>query len=107
MYLPQKFQGQKFTGKHKSEMNFPNNMTSVAIAQLMFLSENGYCVPNKIPKILKIFKSVEGAESWGACFSTKKLDCPFLGYSDGFYLAHGLAPNQSHVNSPGMDDPIP
>ena len=36
---------------------------SVAMAQPMFLSENGHCVPNKIPKILKIFKGVEGAKS--------------------------------------------
>ena len=73
----------------------------------MFLSENGHCVPNKIPKILKVFQGVEGAKSRGACFGTKELDHLFLGYSDGFDLAHGLAPNQSHVNNPGMDDPIP
>ena len=30
-----------------------------------------------------------------------------LGYSDGFDLALGLAPNQSHVNNPGTNDPIP
>ena len=77
------------------------------MAQPMFLSENGHCVPNKISKILKIFKGMEGAKSQGACFGTKKLDHPFLGYSDGFDLAHGLAPDQSHVNNPGMDDPIP
>ena len=77
------------------------------MAQPMFLSENGHCVPNKISKILKIFKGVEGAKSRGACFGTKELDHPFLGYSDGFDLAHGLAPNQSHVNNPGMHDPIP
>ena len=81
-------------------------MSSVAMAQPMFLSENGHCVPNKLPKILKIFKSVEGVKSQGACFRTKELAYPFLGYSDGFDLAHGLAPNQSHVNIPGMDDPI-
>ena len=72
----------------------------------MFLSENGDCVPNKIPKILKILKSVEKAKSQGACFGTKELNYLFLGYSDGFDLAHGLAPNQSHVNSPGTDDLI-
>ena len=82
-------------------------LISVAMAQPMFLSENGYCVPNKISKILKIFKSVEGAKSWEACFSTKELDHPFLGYSDSRDLAHGLAPNQTHVNNPGMDDQIP
>ena len=81
--------------------------TSVATAQPVFLSENGHCVADKIPKILKIFKGVDGAKSRGACFGTKELDHPFLGYSDGFDLAHGLAPNQSHVNNPGMDDPIP
>ena len=80
---------------------------SVAMAQPMFLSENGHCVPNKIPKILKIFKSVEGAKSREACLGTKELDHPFLGYSDSFDLAHGLAPNQSCVNNPGMDYPIP
>ena len=48
------------------------------MAQPMFLSENGHCVPNKIPKILKIFKSVDGAKSRGACFGTKELDHPFL-----------------------------
>ena len=80
---------------------------SVAMAQPMFLSGNGHCVPNKIPKILKIFKGVEGAKGQGACFGTKELDYPFLGYSDGFDLAHGLAPDQSHVNNPGMDNPIP
>ena len=57
---------------------------SVAMAQPMFLSENGHCVPNKIPKILKIFESVEGAKSRGPCLGTKELDCPLLGYSDGF-----------------------
>ena len=72
---------------------------SVATAQLMFLSENGHCVPNKIPKFLRIFKSVEGAKSQGTCFSTKELDHPFLGYSDSFDLAHGLAPNHSHLNN--------
>ena len=82
-------------------------LPSVAMAQPMFLSENGHCVPNKIPKILKLFKGVEGAKSQGACFSTKELDHPFLSYLYGFDLAHGLAPNQSHVNNPGMDDPIP
>ena len=80
---------------------------SVAMAEPMFLSENGHCVPNKIPKILRIFKTVEGAKSQGACFGTKELDHLFLGYSDGFDLALGLAPNQSHVNNPGTDDPIP
>ena len=65
---------------------------SVATAQPMFLSENGHCVPNKIYKILKIFKGVEGSKSRGACFGTKELDHPFLGYSDSFDLAHGLAP---------------
>ena len=40
-------------------------------------------------------------------FSTKELDRLFLGYSDGFDLAHGLAPNQSCVNNPGTDDLIP
>ena len=79
----------------------------VAMAQPMFLSENGHCVPNKFPKILKIFKSVEWAKSQGACFRTKEFNHPFLGYSDSFDLTHGLAPNQSHVNSPGMDDLIP
>ena len=79
---------------------------SVAMAQPMFLSGNGHCVPNKIPNILKIFKSVEGAKSLGACFSTKRSDHQFLGYSDGFDLAHGLAPNQSCANNPGMDGPI-
>ena len=44
---------------------------SVATAQPTFLSENGCCVPNKIPKILKIFKGVEGAKSRGACLGTK------------------------------------
>ena len=39
--------------------------SSVAMAQPMFLSENGHCVPNKIPKILKIFKGVEGAKAEG------------------------------------------
>ena len=73
----------------------------------MFLSENAHCVLNKIPNILKIFKSVEGAKSPGACFSTKELDHPFMGYSDSFDLACGLALNQSHVKNPGMDDPIP
>ena len=77
------------------------------MAQPMFLSENAHCVLNKIPNILKIFKSVEGAESQGACFGTKELDHQFLGYSDSFDLAHGLAPNQSHVNNPGTDDLIP
>ena len=77
------------------------------MAQPMFLSENGHCVPNKIPKILKIFKGVEGAKSRGACFCTNELHHPFLGYSGGFYLAHSLASNQSHVNNPGMDNPIP
>ena len=43
----------------------------------------------------------------GHVFGTKELDCPLLCYSDGFDLAHDLAPNQSHVNSPGMDDLIP
>ena len=81
--------------------------TSVAMAQPMFLSENGHCVPNKIPNILRIFKSVEGAESRGACFGTKELDHLFLGYSDGFDLAHGLASNQSHLNNPGIDDLTP
>ena len=61
------------------------------MAQPMFLSENGHCVPNKIPKILKIFKGVEGAKSRGACFGTKELDHPFLGYLDGF----DLEPSQS------------
>ena len=70
------------------------------------LSENGHCAPNKIPKILKIFKGVEGANSQEACFSTKELDYLLLGYSDGFDLAHGLALNQSHVNNPEMNDPI-
>ena len=69
--------------------------------------ENGHCVPNKIAIILRIFQGMEGAKSRGACFSTKELDHPFLGYSDGFDLALGLAPNQSHVNNPGTDDPIP
>ena len=76
------------------------------MAQPMFLSENGHCVPNKIPKILKIFKSVEGAKHQGACFATKESDPLFLGYSAGFDLAHGLAPNQHHVNNPGTDDQI-
>ena len=80
---------------------------SVAMAQPTLLSENGHCVPNKIPKILRIFKSVEGAKSRGAYIGTKELDHLFLGYSDGFDLALGLAPNQSHVNNPGTDDPIP
>ena len=74
---------------------------SVALAQPMFLSENGHCVPNQILKILKIFKGVEGAKGQGACFGTKELEHLFLGYSDGFDLAHSLAPNQSHVNNPG------
>ena len=77
------------------------------MAQPMFLSENGHCVPNKIPKILKIFKSVEGAKSQGGCLGIKELDYLLLGYSDGFDLAHGLAPNQSRVNNPGTDDLIP
>ena len=77
------------------------------MAQLMFLSENGHCVPNNISKILKIFKGVEGTKGRGACFGTKELDHPFLGYSDSHDLAHGLAPNQSHVNNPGMDDQSP
>ena len=64
------------------------------MAQPMFLSENGHCVPNKIPKILKIFQGVEGAKSRGACVGTKGLDHPFLGYSYGFDWAHGLALNQ-------------
>ena len=81
--------------------------SSVAMAQPMFLSENGHCVPNKIPKIQKIFKGVEGAKSRGACFGTKNLDHLFLGYSDGFDLAHSLASNQSHVNILGTDDMIP
>ena len=89
------------------EDNAREPQTSVATAQLTFLSENGYCVPNKIPKILKIFKGVEGAKGQGECFGTKELDHPFLCYSDGFDLAHGLAPNQSHVNNPGMNNPIP
>ena len=72
----------------------------------MFLSENGHCVPNKSPEILKIFKSVEGAKSRGACFSTKELDCLLLGYSNSFDLAYGLAPNQSCVINPGIDDLI-
>ena len=76
------------------------------MAQPMFLSENGHCVPNKIANILKIFKGVEGAKSQGACFGTKESDHRFLGYSHGFDLAHGLAPNQSHVNNPGTDDLI-
>ena len=76
------------------------------MAQPMFLSENGHCVPNKIPKVLKIFKGMEVAKSRGAYFSTKESDYPFLGYSDGFDLAHGLAPNKSHANNPGMDGPI-
>ena len=80
---------------------------SVAMAQPMFLSENGHCVPNKIPKFLKIFQGMEGAKGRGACFGTKELNDLFLGYSGGFDLAHGLAPNQSHVNNPGMDDQIP
>ena len=62
----------------------------------MFLSENGHCVPNKFSKILKIFKGVEGPKIQGACFDTKELDHLFLGYSDSFDLAHGLAQNQSH-----------
>ena len=77
------------------------------MGQPMFLSENGHCVPNKIPKFLKIFKSADGAKSRGACHGTKQLDHPFLDYSDGFDLACCLAPNQSHVDSPGTDDPIP
>ena len=80
---------------------------SVATAQLMFLLENGHCVPNKIYNILKIFKSVEGVKSQGACFGTKELDHLLQGYSDGFDLAHGLAPNQSCVNNPGTDHLIP
>ena len=50
---------------------------------------------------------MEGAKSRGACFGTKELDYSFLRYSDSFDLAHALAPNQSHVNNPGMDDLIP
>ena len=68
---------------------------------------NGHHVPNKIPKILKIFKSAEGAKSRGACFSTKELDHPFLGYSHGFDLEPSHEPNQSHLNNPGTDDPMP
>ena len=79
---------------------------SVAMAQLMFLSENGHCVPNKIANILKIFKGVVGAKSQGACFGTKELNDTFLCYIHGFDLALGLAPNQNHVNNPGMDDSI-
>ena len=79
---------------------------SVATAQPMFLSENGHCVPNKIPKILKIFKGVEGAKSRGACFSTKESGHPFLGYSHGFDLEPSHEPNKSHLNNPGMDNLI-
>ena len=35
---------------------------SVAMAQPMFLSENGHYVPNKIAIILKIFQGMEGAK---------------------------------------------
>ena len=80
---------------------------SVAMAQPMFLSENGNCVPNKIPKTLKIFKGVEGAKSQVACFGTKELDHPFLGYSHGFDLEPSHESNQSHLNNPGTDNPIP
>ena len=38
---------------------------SVAMAQPMFLSENGHCVPNKIANILKILKGVEGLKAEG------------------------------------------
>ena len=77
------------------------------MAQPMFLSENGHCVPNKIPKLLKIFQGVEGAKSRGACFGTKELDHPFLGYSHGFDLEPRHEPNQSCLNNPGTNDPIP
>ena len=96
------------TSNHRNSMFFVcSPLTSVAMAQLMFLSENGHCVPNKVSNILTIFKSVEGAKGQGACFGTKELDHPLLGYSDSFDLAHDLAPNQSHVNNPGTDNPIP
>ena len=77
------------------------------MAQPVFLSENGHCVADKIPKILKIFKGVDGAKSRGACFGTKELDHPFLGYSHGFDLEPSHEPNQSRLNNPGTDDPIP
>ena len=80
---------------------------SVAMAQPRFFSETGHCVPNKISKILKIFKGVEGAKGQGACFSTKELDDSFLGYSHGFDLEPRHEPDQSNLNNPGMDDPIP
>ena len=92
---------------YTAPISTPYLWVSVAMAQPMFLSENGHCVSNEISKILKLFKGVEGAKSRGACFGTKELDHSFLGYSYGFDLAHGLAPNQSHVNNSGMDDPIP
>jgi hypothetical protein len=37
--------------------------TSVATAQPMFFSENGYTVPNKISKILEIFDKIEELKS--------------------------------------------
>ena len=73
----------------------------------MFFPENGDSVPNKIANILKIFQGVEGAKSRGACFGTKASDELSLSYSHGFDLAHGLALNQSRVNSPGTAHPIP
>jgi hypothetical protein len=56
------------------------NLTSVATAQLMLFSRNGYCVPNKISKFLEIFESIEGLKSRGSYFGPKKSGQPFLSY---------------------------
>jgi hypothetical protein len=53
---------------------------SVATAQLTYLSENGYTVPNKFYKVLEIFDEIEELKSRGSYFGTKESGQPFLSY---------------------------
>jgi hypothetical protein len=73
--------------------------SSVATAQADVFSKNGYTVPYKLAKILKIFDGLEELKNRDACFSTKKYNYHFLGYGYSFDSEPSCKPNQSHIDN--------